>query len=1376
MRYAWRRSLRPLQAESSARTDAFDGGWDVGSPVRLDEMRDVPVVVVLGERGAGKSVALEQEHGLLRDQGAEAAPWLHLGRDVADTASAGSTLQQHLHGQGDGPRYVLLDGLDEGLSDIPGLDRVLLLQLRALSEPQRERLRLRITCRTTRWPEALESGLRGLWPDADQVTLMTLEPLTRHDVESAAWQRGLDGAAFAEEVSGRGLAALAEQPVTLIPLLDAQAEGEALPKTVAEAYNQACRRLCTESWPQGFVQRQERPAVDHLLEVARWAAAALQFSRVPALADREPAREGELHLDSLVDPALPGLVPQLECRRHELLHLTESSLLTPVGQRRWVFAHRSYQEHLAAQYLREHIAPAVRSELLWAGSGSARHIVPEQEEIAARLAADDLELFEDLLVHDPRVLLLADLPSLSADYRQQAAQALLDEAPDEGFDRIDFALLKRLTHPSLFAQLTPFLVRDADPDQTYLALWIAAQCQPAQLTPALLSFAEDITLPTRLRSFALHAIAEGTVHGDEVVARMRALAADAKTGVAEAALDHLWPQHLPLTEYFDLLPAQRSFTYRPELEKAMDLISAEHADEALAWCRTALEDQTPKSLIATALLARCIHIISHPGLGSPVSREEQAGRALVALAAYPELSHTSDARTPLEYLHDSLNAVPVLRRRLADYVLRHSSQEHVLELTFTTPEVGLFPDEDLLYWAERWPDLPQEMRRTAQPLFSRRQRPDDARLHEAIEQARQADNELRNATAWWDAPPPEWQLRRQKGEQEQRRRNTFDEDQFTAALEAVHTAAPDQVRAAWRTVLGHIYRTHDGRPSDGSFHLTAVAAAPSCPPMDSALHAKLFHAALHVLATAPAWKPHDVSAWGTEWTDVPELTAAGFVSADAWQATAPATDIERWTGWALALATMTPPAQEADLHHSLFKRCARHAGHAFEAALATCLDRLESYRLTDLVRFLHTLDAMDALAVVRAWAAACDRSDAAWAAVTVTLSGLGDTSALAQVKDTVAAGPPHEGAEPDPGRWITAACTLMSYPDLPESWPPIRQAFEDPDLCRAVIDRMIIGGSDRWPAGVAELDVDDLVDLYTRLCEREELHRPRTEHEPGVAYRITREDTLHDLADALPQLIASKGTPQAADHLGQLAASTSRHTSWLRRLARRTARQAAQQQSRPLPAHQLKKLAADHSLRVITDEAQLLDVVMEAVDRVQETLSGPNGMAILLWNRAAAADYNAMWPTWEEDFSDLVMGLLKIHLGGRRIILNREVQVDRPGAGGGRTDIHIQAADPSHDTEPFTVVIEAKGCWNRSLPTALAEQLVARYLRRPRTAGIFLVGLFDCDQWHSERRQHCSPGHTPQQIEHEQQELAAQQDALVRARVLDCRPPGAQTD
>ncbi|MFK0187861.1 hypothetical protein ACIQV1_27060 [Streptomyces rubiginosohelvolus] len=1337
----------------------------------------MPVVVVLGERGAGKSVALEQEHDLLTSQGATAAPLLHLGRDVIDAASASSTLHRHLREAGEGPRYVLLDGLDEGLSDIPGLDRALLLQLRGMSKSQLEGLRLRITCRTTRWPETLERGLRRLWPGAHQVALMALEPLTRQDMERAAGQRGVEGAALVAQVSGRGLEALAEQPVTLIPLLDAQAAGEELPETVAEAYDQACRRLCTETWSQGFAQRQDQPAVDHLLEVARWAAAALQFSHSSAVADHEGLVQGELHIDSLVRPAISGSTPQLECRRHELLHLTESGLLTPVGQRRWVFAHRSFQEHLASQYLRDRIAPAVRSELLWIGGGPARHIVPEHEEIAARLAVEDPQLFEDLLIHDPRVLLLADLSSLSTASRQRTAQALLDAAPHEGFDRLDFGRLERLAHPALVAQLTPYLVREADPDQMYLALWIAAQCRSALLTPALLSFAEDTALSTQLRSFALHAIVEETTYEGEVVERLRAMTADAKTGVVEAALGLLWPQHLLLAEYLDLQPVRRLFGYRPHLERAMDLVTAEDTDEALAWCVVALEDQGPKSLTATALLARCINLTGSPASNGLTSGEEQIGRALVALAAYPQLSHTSDSQAPLEYLCDSLARVPDLRRRLAEYILHHGSTEHVLELTFNTPEVGLFPDEDLLYWAGRWPDLPLEVRRAAQPLFDRRQRPDGRLLREALEQARQADEELRDATAWWDAPFPDWQLRRQAREEEQRRRNTFDVDQFTAALAEVHTVGPHEIRSAWLTVVGHLNRTSEGRRATELSPLLAVAAAPSCPSEGTALHAQLTRAALHVLTTAPAWKSHDAHAWGAEWTDVSELTAVGFVSVQAWQAAVPTTDAERWAGWALALATITLPAPDQDLHRTLFTQCARHAGSAFEAALAECLDRLDSYRLNELARFLHTHDVADALAVLRDWASVAGRNDEAWAAVTITLSGLGDVSARAQVNDTVTAGPPHKRSGSDPGRWITATRSLMSSAGLPERWPHIRQAFDDPELFWSVIDRGLIGGSGHWPAGVAELDADDLADLYTRLCGREELHRPRPEYEPGVPHRITPEDNLHSLADALPRMIMDKGTQQAADCLSQLAASDTLHPARLRRMARHTARQVAQKQSRTLPVHQLRKLAADHSLRVITDETQLLDVVMEALSHVQDTLSGPNGMATLLWNRLAATDYNAMWPTWEEDFSDLVMGLLKNHLGGRhRIILNREVQVDRPGAGGSRTDIHIQAADPTQHTEPFTVVIEAKGCWNRSLPTALAEQLVARYLRRPRTAGIFLIGFFDCDQWHSEKRPRCSPRHTRHQIEREQAQQAAQHASEVRVKVLDCRPPGVQTD
>ncbi|MET7379903.1 hypothetical protein ABZT08_13980 [Streptomyces sp. NPDC005526] len=1377
MRYSWRRSLRPLAVGTDREPDPLDDSLEFDGSIGLDELRNVPVIVILGERGAGKSVALAQEHALLRDEAIEAASLLHLGRDVFDSTSARSTFDQHLHRADDNAwvRHVLLDGLDEGMSDIPGLDKILLHRLRAMEPWQRQDLRLRITCRTARWSDALEDGLRELWPQPGQVAMMTLAPLTRHDMHSAAKELGLDATAFVEQITGRSVEALAQQPVTLNPLLEAQKRGEKLPETVAEAYDQACRTLCAETWSQDFTRRQARPTADHLLEVARWAAAAVQFSHSPVLTDGEPVTGEELHLDILSGPGVPGLVPELACHRQELLHLTESALLTPVGRRRWVFAHRSYQEHLAAQYLYSHIAPAVRAELLWTGSGTARHVLPEHQEIAARIAVSDPDLFEDLLAHEPLILLLADLPVLPAGQRQQVAQALLDAIPGEGFERLDYALLQRLDHSALAEQLKPFLARGTHPDQLYLALWIAAQCHPAGLTADLLSLAEDTALPVRFRSFALHALAKEHAKDDETIARLRLLAADTKPGVVEAALEHLWPLHLTIAEYSDLLPVRQTLTYRLRLDTRVEMITAGNLEDALNWSVTTLRERRPKGLVALLLLAQCIRFLGQLEARTSDPYEALAGQALAAVAARLELSHPVEARSTFEYLHDSLNSFPALRRRLAEHVLHHGGPDHAPELIFSHPDVGLFPAEDLRYWAERWPGLPQKVRQAAQPLFSHRPRPQEELLRQAIDRAREADGDLRDATAWWDAPPPEWQLRREKREEEKRLRNTFDEGQFAAALEAVHAAGPDTVRAAWLNVLNHLHRTSDGQPPERSTQLDAVTAAASCPPANSGLRDDLAAAARRVLTKAPVRRAHHVTAWGTDWSDVPELSAVAFLPAGDWEAAA-GTDVDRWAGWALSLATMTPLEQDQELHRSLFERSARHAGAAFGTALVACLERLESYRLAELVRFLLARESHDAVGLVRDWAAAPGRADASWTAVVATLFSLGDDISQALVKNTVAAGPPRDMPKPDPQRWITAAYTLMPCADLHEHWPYIRGTFDDPQLFHALTDHVASLGTGHWPAGVEGLDEADLCDLYERLCAREELSQPQPEHEPGVAYAITRQETLHELADALPQLIANKGTTQAAGHLARLAAPTSRHPARLRRLARRAARQAAQRHIRPLSVHKLRELAADHSLRVVADEAQLLDVVMEALDRVQEALSGPNGMAILLWNRAGATGDAAMWPMWEEDFSDLVMGLLKIQLGGQRIILNREVQVDRPGAGGGRTDIHIQAADPSYNTEPFTVITEAKGCWNRELPTALADQLVARYLRRPRTAGILLVGFFDCDQWRSSARRLCSPRHTRQQIADEQERLASQHDVAVRARVLDCRPPGAQTD
>ncbi|MFE6470172.1 NACHT domain-containing protein [Streptomyces rochei] len=1376
MRYAWRRALEALPDELDPQ-QAVEHQPRTGEGTQFGDVRDVPVVVVLGERGCGKSVAFEQELARLLDD-TTPATLIHLGQDVYDTATAAAHLRHHLKPESDRTQHVLLDGLDEGLSDIRGLDKVLLTQLRALSPNERRRLRLRIACRTTRWPENLETGLRDLWPEPGQVAMVTLAALSPADAQYAVAQSGLDGAAFMEHVLSRGLQALAQQPATLIPLIRAQTEGRDLPTTVAEAFTQACRTLCTETWPQNFSQRQERPFVDHLLDVARWAAAALQFSRCAALADGTRHGPGELHLDTLGGDHVPGIDGTPGCGRHELLHLTESGLLTPVGQRRWVFAHRSLQEHLAAEYLATAVEPAAHGALLWAGTGQARHIMPEHQEIAARLAAVDDTLFDDLLKHDPYILLLADLQALPAEHRRRTAQAILDSAPNQEPYRIGWDQLDRLNHPGLAPQLQPFLTPHSDPDQRYLALWIAGKCQPAGLTPHLLALAEETNAPTRIRAFALNVLHEA--EDPAAVARLRTLASDSKPSVAGAALEHLWPHHLSVTDYLDLLPDLDEWPWRLTLDRLGKITG--QTGSLLDWSVNALKEKSPKAAIAATVLATCITQLSHTPAQPDPLLEERAGQALVALAADHELAFRTDARTAFESLSSALHGAPELRRRLASHVLQHSDPDDVLHLAHHHPDTGLFPDEDLLHWATAWPTLPQASRTAARPLLSHRPRPLDLTLRHAVDEARQTDEDLKRATAWWDGPEPKWQRRSRERQEDERRRNTFDKHALRTALQTAQSAGPDTVREAWLAVLGHLHRTTDGTrpPNQASSQplINAVAQAPSLPEPDSDLHEELTRTALHVLAAVPVWTSRHTDPWGPNATDVPELTALGFVSFDEAHTVLGHHQAVRWAGWAVALATMTPRAQETAQHHTLLRDCAQQAGPVFDAALEPCLDVLDAHRLAEVVRTLAQLPLPTPCSIIQRWAAAPGRSAESWAAALAALAHHGHTTARALLTDAVQAGPHRDPQQQE--RWIRAVRVVMSFDVLPNLWPAIRRHFDEvPLLWDEVLDRTAAHLTFRhhWPDGVAALDEADLADLYRRLHTREELQRPRPEHEPGVANSITTTDRLHDLADSLLQLMADKRTQAAASQLLALADSVPHHARRLRRLALRTMRQAAERQLQPLTADQLRRLADDHRKRVISNEAHLLDVVMEALDSVQEALSAPNGLATLLWNRnASAAGSSSWWPMWEEDFSDLVTGLLKMQLEHRRVILNREVQVNRPGVGGGgRTDIHIQATTAPDDPAPVTVVIECKGCWNPTLPTALTDQLVARYLRHSRMAGVLLVGFFDCDIWDTSRRPVCSPAHSREQIEQQQHQQAAAHRLPVQAKVLDCRPPGQQT-
>jgi hypothetical protein len=130
-------------------------------------------------------------------------------------------------------------------------------------------------------------------------------------------------------------------------------------------------------------------------------------------------------------------------------------------------------------------------------------------------------------------------------------------------------------------------------------------------------------------------------------------------------------------------------------------------------------------------------------------------------------------------------------------------------------------------------------------------------------------------------------------------------------------------------------------------------------------------------------------------------------------------------------------------------------------------------------------------------------------------------------------------------------------------------------------------------------------------------------------------------------------------------------------------------------------------LRVVRDERQLLDLVVEALQAMERELQGYNGTAVNLWNRDKAT-FNSdtkCWPAWEDDLCDAVASFIRREIGGnravinRKVVVNREVGVRRTGLPGLRTDIHIDvptSADGSQ--ESLRVVIECKDAGTTSCP------------------------------------------------------------------------------
>ena len=217
--------------------EVIPGGAEHSSPAEprpLSAYRDLPAYVLIGDPGAGKTTAFEQECGHLADDGV-----LVSTRDFL-------TFDDRPEWRG---KTLFIDGLDEiraGAQDARTPFDAVRTRLDQLGRP-----RFRLSCRGADWLGALDRDRLAMVSPGGRVPVLSLEPLTERDIREILDQdpQIKDAGEFLRQAERKGLLELLSNPQTLGLLAEAAAAG-AWPGTRRETFELACRKLIGECNPE----------------------------------------------------------------------------------------------------------------------------------------------------------------------------------------------------------------------------------------------------------------------------------------------------------------------------------------------------------------------------------------------------------------------------------------------------------------------------------------------------------------------------------------------------------------------------------------------------------------------------------------------------------------------------------------------------------------------------------------------------------------------------------------------------------------------------------------------------------------------------------------------------------------------------------------------------------------------------------------------------------------------------------------------------------------------------------------------------------------------------------------------------------------------
>lgn len=1009
----------------------------------------------------------------------------------------------------------------------------------------------------------------------------------------------------------------------------------------------------------------------------------------------------------------------------------------------FAWAHRSFEEYLAALYVNEHkMVPQQIFSLLFHPDG---HLIPQLAGVGVWMVGSNQAVFDRIAKSDAEVLVRVDISAVPAEAKREVIRSLLTERCEwDVVNGIKPGMLGQMRYECIDQQLRPYLEnsRDHRTVQRVLAVMLAGACSVNTLTNHLVSIVENEQEEEVLRREAVEAL--GLINDENALHRLKEVLASElplPARLRTVLLITLWPNTVTSSDIVEV--AQRfgpeasstSFEYivgyriGPSLDAAALAAVLSEAAEKLEMGQASAGVR----VLSRSLLRRAWSLLDGPLVRSAVAR---------LLYYYLRLDHAGDHGVSALADRDDWLAAQEKRRRLLAalvpllqgdrpdaFMLAIGTHPFVTRADFTWTLDRLSEAEGgterqvwtRLLWsifdfreleqlrsiAALWRDH-TELRDVFGDLIMDGESAEDVQLRLFAAQ----EQHLRefadpNVSPALDPPPKERVLIR------------------LADLEAGNPAGWWDVNLQMTL---NPTSTHYGNEDESD-----LMSLPGWDDADEETRLRMIRgAALYLEIGDPS---------ETEWLGTNSFyrpASAGYRAFRLLASQQPQflddLSASLWAKWAAAIVAYPDIATEDQTVQAQLV-CA-----AYQEAPESVLRGLEM-RLQMEIR--EGWRPMAQRLVAGCWDKQVERTlvricgnpgvqPEQFEVLVADFLDHGSSEAQEMLLRIVRTGNPDDAQEP---RYQSAVQIVLSHitPALwDDVWPLLRSHPELADRC---ITRAAFGSSLVVPNFGERLDPDHAAEF----CEWMLRTYPR--HDDPVVegvHSVSAREAIGRWRDSTIAALAARGTEESLQALRRLADSFPTDEGLHLQVLSAEGAFRAQSWEPPEP-QEIIALGQNAQRRIVHTPDQLLDVLIESLSRLEDKLHGKPPAVQFLWNDLGNGFYR---PKLEEDFSDFVKVHLANDLCGRGIVINREVQLKQSlgGSGGEQTDILVEAISRGvQEVEPQTlsVVLECKGSWNRGVESAMKSQLVDRYLTSSQYRhGLYLVGWYACSQWepHDDKR------------------------------------------